>query len=274
MTPEESNLISGLFQRLRGSDSAPKDAQALQFIQGQVAAQPSAPYLLVQTVLVQEQALKGAQAQIAQLQAQLAQASQGAAKPQGGFLSGLLHPRSSAPGPVPGAPPLPGAPPAQAAPAPAYAPQGYVAQQPAAGGGGGFLKGALSTAAGVAGGALLFQGIESLLGHNSGPFGSVMGGGGFGGGGWGGSGFGGPSTENVEVVNNYYGNDNPSFLPKDSQNDETTDENDQDQYQDQPDDSQLADADSGYDDPGVDSNDGGGDWGGDGGDSGGGGDYA
>ena len=38
------------------------------------------------------------------------------------------------------------------------------------GGAGGFLQGALSTAAGVAGGALLFQGIENLLGHNPGPF--------------------------------------------------------------------------------------------------------
>ena len=39
---------------------------------------------------------------------------------------------------------------------------------PAFGGGGGpsFLSGALSTAAGVAGGALLFQGISSLFGHH------------------------------------------------------------------------------------------------------------
>ena len=65
--------------------------------------------------------------------------------------------------------------------------------------GGGFLRNALTTAAGVAGGAALFQGIESLLGHNSGPFGGGLGGGG---------GFlnsGGPQ----EVVNNYY-NDSPS----------------------------------------------------------------
>ena len=266
MTPEESNLINGLFQRLRSSDSVAKDPQALQAIQSQVSALPSAPYLLVQTVLVQEQALKGAQAQIAQLQSQLAQANQGGAKPQG-FLSGLLHPRPAAPT----APPLPAAPPQQVPQAPpaAYAPQaGYAAPQPAGGGGGGFLKGALSTAAGVAGGALLFQGIENLLGHNAGPFGSVMGGGY--GGGFGGGGFGGPPTENVEVINNtYYQNDNnTTFLPpQDPQNDDITDDNDQYQDQDQNiDDSQLADADSGYDDSGFDNS------GGD--DSGGGGDYA
>ena len=39
-----------------------------------------------------------------------------------------------------------------------------------AGGGGGFLRSALTTAAGVAGGALLFEGIRSMLGHNPGPF--------------------------------------------------------------------------------------------------------
>ncbi len=44
-----------------------------------------------------------------------------------------------------------------------------MAPQPA-GGGGGFLRSALTTAAGVAGGALLFEGIRSMLGHNPGPF--------------------------------------------------------------------------------------------------------
>src|SRR5262249_20109255 len=41
------------------------------------------------------------------------------------------------------------------------------------GGGGGFLRSALATAAGVAGGALLFEGIRGMLGHNPGPFGSA-----------------------------------------------------------------------------------------------------
>ena len=75
----------------------------------------------------------------------------------------------------------------------------------APGAGGGFLKGALGTAAGVAGGALLFQGIENMLGHNAGPFGGggFGGGGGFLGGGYGGGGS--EVIENRETVNNYYG---------------------------------------------------------------------
>jgi hypothetical protein len=66
--------------------------------------------------------------------------------------------------------------------------------------GGGFLKSALTTAAGVAGGAALFQGIESLIGHNAGAFGPALGERGLnpeGG-----------TTENTEVVNNYY-NESP-----------------------------------------------------------------
>jgi len=41
---------------------------------------------------------------------------------------------------------------------------------PQAGGGGSFLRSAMATAAGVAGGALLFEGIRSMMGSN--PFGS------------------------------------------------------------------------------------------------------
>ena len=44
---------------------------------------------------------------------------------------------------------------------------------PQAAGGGGFLRTALTTAAGVAGGALLFEGIRGLMGSNPGPFGSA-----------------------------------------------------------------------------------------------------
>jgi hypothetical protein len=46
--------------------------------------------------------------------------------------------------------------------------QAAVSQQPASGG---FLRMALATAAGVAGGALLFEGIRNLMSSNPGPFG-------------------------------------------------------------------------------------------------------
>ena len=84
MTPDERTLITGLFDRLRQADSAAgnKDAEALQFIQQQTAAAPSAPYLLVQTLLVQEHALTNAQTRIADLERQVAAA--GARQPRTG----------------------------------------------------------------------------------------------------------------------------------------------------------------------------------------------
>jgi hypothetical protein len=65
------------------------------------------------------------------------------------------------------------------------------------GGGGGFMRGALQTAAGVAAGALAFEGVESLMhgfGHASG-YGPGSGFGGFDGG------------QRPEIINNYYGDD-------------------------------------------------------------------
>lgn len=224
MNPDERNLITGLFDRLRQADRAAgnKDQEALQLIQQQTSALPSAPYLLVQTVLVQEHALNNAQTRIADLERQVAEARRGGQdQPQesdagGGFLSGLFKkPATSQPQP----PPLPGqlyprgggypqdqpggAPGAPQAPPPAPYPT-TAAMPPSAGGS--FLRSALGTAAGVAGGALLFQGVQNLLGQHAGPFaggladmgnqaatagGSFLGGGG--------------AAGPTEVVNNYYG---------------------------------------------------------------------
>ncbi len=157
MTPEERDLISGLFDRLRQFEAQPRDAEVECLIANLVVRQPSSPYLLAQTVLVQEQALKGAQARIAELEAK---ASAAAAAPAG-FLS-------SAPriGPW-GATPASAATRAAAPPPPPAQP--FAAAAPAAGGG--FMRTALMTAAGVAGGALLFEGIRNMMGHSPGPFG-------------------------------------------------------------------------------------------------------
>ena len=194
MTPEERDLITGLFNRLRNLNAGPKDAEAEQFIQQQMAALPETPYYLVQTLLVQEHALQNAQLRIAQLEKQAAAFNQGQPQGTGSFLSGLLHRNAPAAQPQQVAPP----------PLPQTMPYPTTASMSPSGGGG-FLKGALATAAGVAGGSLLFQGIEDLLGHRSGGFGSMLGGGGFVG-----SGFGGERVvENTEVVNNYYG-DSPA----------------------------------------------------------------
>ncbi len=161
MQPQERELIAGLFDRLRPFESQPRDAEAEALIREGIARQPAAPYLLVQTVLVQEQALKAAaQQRIAELEA-----NAGGAPASSGFLG-------SAPrlGPW-GAQPAAQAP-AQAAPATRSPLQAALSGQPA--GGGGFLRSAMATAAGVAGGALLFEGIRGLMGHNPGPFGSAV----------------------------------------------------------------------------------------------------
>jgi uncharacterized protein len=202
MTPEEQNLISGLFDRLSQASSQTKEPEADQLIRSKVAENPAAPYLLVQSILVMQQALSNAQNRIAGLEKQLAETKSAPSTQQAGgsFLAGVAslfgggQPHGQ---PQRAAPPPPPPPPAPMQPAQPQA-YGYPPPVPqAAGRGGGFLQGALSTAAGVAGGALLFQGIESLIGHNPGPFsGEVTPSGGL---------FGGQTpAENTEIINNYY----------------------------------------------------------------------
>ena len=58
MQSQERDLISGLFGRLQQFEAQPRDGEAEALIREGIARQPGAPYLLVQTVLVQEQALK------------------------------------------------------------------------------------------------------------------------------------------------------------------------------------------------------------------------
>jgi hypothetical protein len=156
MQAQERELITGLFGRLQPFEAQPRDGEAEALIRDLVARQPSAPYLLVQTVLVQEQALKAAQERIAELEAKAG------AAPAPGFLG-------SAPkiGPWGASPAAPAAEP-QPVPPTRSPLQAALAPQPA---GGGFLRSAMTTAAGVAGGALLFEGIRSLMGSN--PFGSA-----------------------------------------------------------------------------------------------------
>jgi hypothetical protein len=164
MQSEERELITGLFGRLQPFEAQPRDGEAEALIKDLAARQPAAPYLLVQTVLVQEQALKAAQERIAELEARAGAAPAASS----GFLGsapkigpwGATGGASAAPaGPRPSVPSTRS--PLQAAVGP---------QQ---GGGGSFLRTAMATAAGVAGGALLFEGIRNLMGNNPGPFGQA-----------------------------------------------------------------------------------------------------
>jgi len=190
MNPQESNLINELFDRIAQSAAQQRDPEAEQLIQQKMAANPHAPYVLAQSTIILQQAVSAAQSKIASLEQQLASAgtSQG-----GGFLSGVANLFGS-PQPASARPIAP--PPAQ--------PVQTIPQQMSAPQGGGFLQNAMATATGVAGGALLFQGIEGLMGHGGG-YGGV--GGGFMGG-----------NQPSEVVNNYYmdqGNDPSLGSPDD-----------------------------------------------------------
>jgi len=145
MTPEEQNLISSLFDRLGQASNQPKDSEADQLIRRKLAEIPAAPYLLVQSTLVMQQALANAQSRIASLEKQVAEAKTGAGSQQSGgsFLSGVAslfgggqsreQPQRATPPPPPPSPATQQAPP----PPPAYA---YPPQAPR--GGGGFLQGA------------------------------------------------------------------------------------------------------------------------------------
>ena len=183
MNSEEQTLIDGLFSRLQQAetDSAPRDAQAEARIKEHMTRQPAAGYYMTQSILVQEHALKSLDAQnkqqaqqIQQLQDELQRAKSAQAAPAsgGGFLSSIFGGGSRDPQPAQSAPASSGggwrepARPSFGQPAPQ---QNYQQpQQPAAAPiGSGFLGGAMKTAAGVAGGVLLAEGISSLFNHNS-----------------------------------------------------------------------------------------------------------
>lgn len=215
MTPEERQLLTGLADRIRSAPAQQKDEEAAGLIRDLVQTRPDTTYILAQTTLMQDFALRTAQAQIADLQRQLADARQAAPASGGSFLGSLFGGGPSVPaaGSVPPANPWVRPAPQQAYGQTAYAQPGatqpvYAAPVLQPSQTSGFLQNAAQTAVGVAGGMLLFEGMESLFsGHRGG-----WGGGGYGGGPWGGGGYGGGygPTENItEVVNNNY-YDNPA----------------------------------------------------------------
>ncbi len=73
MNSEERNMISGLFDRMRSFGAPEKDRDAEALIAQSVRAMPDAPYMLVQSVLVQEHALQQAGQRIEELEARVAQ---------------------------------------------------------------------------------------------------------------------------------------------------------------------------------------------------------
>lgn len=206
MTPQEKEMIGGLIDRVQKTQLPDKDTEAEQYIQGGLGSNRDSLYILAQTILVQGYALEQAQKQLEDLKAQLDNArQQPPAEPKHtSFLGSIFGSSDDDKRPVapPARQPQPSAyqpVPNYAPPPPGYGQSGYgQPYPPQAGGfgapqGGGFLRGAMQTAAGVAAGALAFQGVESLMhgfgGHESGGFG----------------GFGGGENGRPEVINNYYG---------------------------------------------------------------------
>src|SRR5262247_3182058 len=87
MTPEERNLVIELFDRLATLEDAQRDPEAERLISDGLRQAPNAPYALVQTVLVQDEALKRADAHIRQLEQELGIGQE--PKQQGGFLDNV-----------------------------------------------------------------------------------------------------------------------------------------------------------------------------------------
>jgi uncharacterized protein len=185
MNAQERQLIAELFDRLSKLEQTPRDADAEAAIRDAWRRAPNAAYALVQTVLVQDEALKRANAHIEELQAQLQPQTQGQTGGQsGGFLDSMrdalfgaqqTQNRSSVPNIRPQDPTRPiwnsgqatiQADPRYAGGAGANPGYGYGSPyaSPGSGGGGSFLGTAAAAAAGVVGGSLLMGGIRNLMG--------------------------------------------------------------------------------------------------------------
>ena len=57
MTPQERDVIAGIFDRLKQAANQPRDPEAERYIAERLREQPYAPYAMAQSVYVQEQAL-------------------------------------------------------------------------------------------------------------------------------------------------------------------------------------------------------------------------
>lgn len=201
MTPEERQLISDLFDRMRSNGAVDKDRDAESFINQSARQTPDAAYLLVQSVLAQEHYLQQAAARIEDLEAQTRELEDQVAQMQqaqstqrssgGSFLGGIFgggsrQPEPQQPARSAGSVPAfgrrpaassgsfgqPGSPwsqqPAQSGSTGGFGQPGYGQPQPAAQSSGpSFMRSAMTTAAGVAGGMLAANAISGMLKGNS-----------------------------------------------------------------------------------------------------------
>jgi hypothetical protein len=186
MTPQERQLVDDLFDRLSKLEGAPRDPDAAAAIAQGLRSAPNAVYALVQTVLLQDEALKRANSRIQELEA----GGAGEQRQSGGFLdsmretifgqergsvpnvrppdmasrptwnSGQVLQQAQSPGPYNQAP---------------YGQPYGAPQAPMGGGGGSFLGTAAAAAAGGVGGSLLLGSIRSMMGGSHQSFGDTAG---------------------------------------------------------------------------------------------------
>ncbi|MDR9781989.1 DUF2076 domain-containing protein [Rhizobium redzepovicii] len=236
MSPEERQLLTALFDRVRTAAAQPRDRDAEALIDQATREQPSATYYLAQAVIVQEKGLEAAANHIKELEEHVRQLEAGAsehrqAEQGGGFLSSIFgNTQTQQPAPVPSnhgpwgqqsrayddsrGYDRDGRQPQQQQPTGPWSQQAYA---PSAGGS--FLRGALGTAAGVAGGMLLANSLSGIFGNHMSSLG------------WG-SPFGANPLGNASapteetVINNYYGNDDTGQA-----SDNAADNNDNDNVQ-------------------------------------------
>jgi hypothetical protein len=199
MTPQERQMVDDLFDRLAKMESAPRDPDATAAMAQGLRAAPNAVYALVQTVLVQDEALKQAHHRIEELEA----AGAPQQRQSGGFLDSMrdsVFGQSQPHGSVPNVPPprdtgsrpvwnsgqvlQQGQSPGRYDQAP-YGQQPYGAPQGqmggpmggafggAMGGGGSFLGTAAATAAGMVGGSLLLNSFRGMMGGSRQAFGDT-----------------------------------------------------------------------------------------------------
>lgn len=177
MNIQEKAQLQQFLTTLVAAKSIDKLPDADQLIREAVSRQPDAAYLLVQRCMLLEQGIAQSKARIAELEE--------AQAPSRSFLGEGYQPnlpaRASAASPAP------------YAPAPAGGPAYGAPTAGLGSGGGSFLGQAAATAAGVAGGAFLFEGLEHLFSPEQSGFGAER--------------FVPASTENV-TVNNFYEDQN------------------------------------------------------------------
>ncbi len=235
MSPEERQLLTALFERVRTASATPRDHDAEALIDQGTREQPYATYYLAQAVIVQEKGLEAAANHIKQLEERIRQleADQSEyhkAEQGGGFLSSIF---GSSQSPQQPAPPPPSSGPWGSAPrqqiqqdrgfdtAPRAMPQQpsgpWSPQATAPSAGGSFLQGALGTAAGVAGGMLLANSLSGIFGSHMSSLG------------WGsplaGSNPFGNAPEET-VINNYFSNDGDKKQAADNSANNNDDDND------------------------------------------------